>query len=82
MNTRAATLLDLMDAISLGCECQATDAFHGFYTGPVAPDTHLDTAVALLEAAFGTKFTASKNDIRHNSYIIHTVDSPIYRFQN
>ena len=82
MSTRATTLLELMDAISRGCECLATDAYYGFYTGPVAPSAHLDTAVALLEVAFGTKFTASKNDIKHNSYIIHTADSPICRYQN
>lgn len=82
MNTVATTFVDLMDAISRGCECHATNAFFGFYTGPVTPSVHLDAAVALLEIAFDTKFTASKNDIRRNSYIIHPVGSPICRYQN
>jgi hypothetical protein len=49
--------------------------------GPVAPSAHLDTAVALLEVAFDTKFTASKSN-KHGTYIIHTADSPICRYQN
>lgn len=81
MSNRATTLLELMDAISRGCECLATDAYYGFYTGPVAPSAHLDTAVALLEVAFDTKFTASKSN-KHGTYIIHTADSPICRYQN